>query len=108
MNELTEKLREKYRDEGFAEGANTERLTAIKVLKRVADSDDIEGALLAEIDKLQTIQATEVSAAVLGKSGSQLGKAQQLAAAITTAQSTGGKDLVDTLADMLRAQRGTL
>jgi hypothetical protein len=108
MNELSDKTRERYREEGFVEGSNVERLSAIKLLKRVADSDDIEEALLEAIDKLQTIQATEVAAAVQGKAGSQLGQARQLAATMAGGASAGGKDLVDTLADMLRAQRGTL
>jgi hypothetical protein len=108
MSELSEKTRERYREEGFVEGSNTERLSAIKLFKRVADSDDIEEALLEAIGKLETVQAHQVAAALQGKAGSQRDQAREFASTMSGGASSGGKDLVDTLAEMLRAQRGTL
>ncbi|HEY4158680.1 MAG TPA: hypothetical protein VGM29_11310 [Polyangiaceae bacterium] len=101
---MTEKTREAHRASGFAEGVRSQRLDTIRSLQRIADSDDIEVALLEEIDRLTTVQAAEVSAAA----GTQHDQAKQLAATIAGNHAGGGKDLVDTVADMMRADRGVL
>ncbi|MEO7037660.1 MAG: hypothetical protein ABI548_27125 [Polyangiaceae bacterium] len=107
MSELSEKLREKCRSEGYRDGAIAERLQTIKLLQRIADSDDVDGALSEELDRLMTLQAAEMADGAQGKAGSQVNQAKEFAATITTARGTGGKDLQDCVAEMMRAQRGS-
>lgn len=106
MNELSEKLREKYRAEGYREGVIAERLQTINLLRVIADSDDVDYALSVESDKLMSIQARELSSGAQGNAGSQVSHARQLAAGITAANGgVASKDLQDTVAELMLAER---
>lgn len=98
---IDETFRDKYRDEGFADGALTERKQHIYALERIAAAPDIEAAVHAEHSRLMDLQAREATLVAQRRGATALPGQPPNGLGV----SSGPKDLGDLFAESLPPAR---
>jgi hypothetical protein len=98
--EPTEVFKEKYRAEGFLDGVLSERLQTLNLLGRIAEAPDVEGAVVAEHERLLALQAKQ-----LGEQAQSNRKPGITGPAGTGVRHPGAapRDLGDQIADLMHA-----